>query len=218
MPVTTASHEPRWHRRKDERPGEILRAALASFVERGYADTRLEDVARAAGCTKGTIFLYYENKAELFKAAMRAAMLPLLQASEQAVEEHRGSVREVLEALLRMRFDRLMNTDLSGLARLMFGESAKFPELARFYHDEILQRTLALFTRLLQQGIERGEFRPHDCEQAARVALAPMLMFSLWKHSFAGVVEPAVDASACFETALDLFLRGIAAPSPETSS
>src|SRR5215470_17296837 len=110
---------PRWRRRKDTRPAEILAAAQEIFGERGYDATRLEDVGSRAGCTKGTVFLYYESKAELFKAAVREAMLPQLRETEKLVDEHRGSARELLEALLRMRWDHMERTRLSGLVRLL---------------------------------------------------------------------------------------------------
>lgn len=211
-PVTRPA--PRWRRRKDARPGEILSSALDSFVDRGFQGTRLEDVARQAGCTKGTIFLYYPGKAELFKAAVREAMLPMLEAAEQMVQNHRGSSRDLLEALLRQRWNVMLQTRLSGLPKLMFAEAGKFPDLARFYHDEVIHRSHALLTRVLEQGVERGEFRPLDAENTARLALAPIMVAAIWRHSFAEVVEPPIDPEAFFAVALEQFFRGIAAEAP----
>lgn len=202
---------PRWRRRKATRPAEILTAALDSFVERGYEATRLEDVARVAGCTKGTIFLYYEGKAELFKAAVRDAMLPMLEAAEHAVDGHMGSSRELLEGLLRQRWDLMRKTRLSGLPKLMFAEAAKFPELARFYHDEVIHRLHALITRVLDAGVARGEFRSMDTANTARIAIAPIMMAAIWRHSFEAVVEPPIDPEAFLTAALDQFFRGIVA-------
>src|SRR5256885_11530743 len=102
----TTRTAPRWRRRKESRPGEILAAALETFVERGYESARLEDIARRAGCTKGTIFLYYESKEELFKAVIRDVMLPVIRDSEQAIEQHEGSSRDLLEKLLPFRWER----------------------------------------------------------------------------------------------------------------
>ncbi len=202
---------PRWRRRKEARPGEILASALDSFVERGFEATRLEDIARRAGCTKGTIFLYYENKAELFKAAVREAMVPVMQAAEHTVEGHHGSVRDLLESLLRQRWDRMTRTSLSGLPKLMFAEAEKFPELARFYHNEVTHRTHALLARVLELGVERGEFRSMDTANVARLAVAPIIVAALWRHSFAGVAEPAIEPEPFFEASLDLLFKGIAA-------
>ena len=213
---TVATPVPRWRRRKAARPAEILTAALDSFVERGYEASRLEDIARQAGCTKGTIFLYYASKAELFKAAVREAMGPMLLAAEQTVEGHRGGARELLEALLRQRWQSMTNTRLSGIPKLMFTEGGKFPELARFYHDEIIDRSQSLLTRVLELGVEGGEFRPLDAANVARVSIAPILLAAIWRHSFASVVEKQIDPERYFETALELLFRGIAAREKES--
>lgn len=211
VPPTSSRPAPRWRRRKETRPGEILASALESFVERGYESTRLEDVARHAGCTKGTIFLYYAGKAELFKAAVREAMLPMIEAAEQKVESHRGSSRELLESLLRQRWEVMTQTRLSGLPKLMFSEASKFPELARFYHDEVIHRSHSLLTRVLEQGVANGEFRAMDTANMARLAIAPIMMAAVWRHSFAAVVEPPIDPEKYFATHTEQFFRGIAA-------
>jgi len=199
-------------RRKAARPGEILSSAMESFVERGYEGSRLEDIAHRAGCTKGTVFLYYESKAELFKAVVRSAMLPMLQAAEQTVEGHRGSARELLESLLRQRWQAMNHTPLVGLPKLMLAEANKFPELARFYHDEIIERSHALLKRVLDLGVERGEFVAMDTANVARVSVAPILLAAVWRHSFAAVAAEPVDPEAFFESALTTLFRGIAAP------
>lgn len=203
-------------RRKEARPAEILAAALESFVERGYEGSRLEDIARRAGCTKGTVFLYYESKAELFKAAVREAMLPALQAAEQTVEGHRGSARELLETLLRQRWQAMNHTRLCGVPKLMLAEAGQFPELARFYHDEIIERSHALLRRVLDLGVERGEFVPMDTANMARVSIAPILLAAVWRNSFAAVASTPVDPEAFFESALSVLFRGIAAPGKDS--
>lgn len=210
QPSTHAHGEPRWHRRKEERPAEILDAALEEFVAKGFAATRLEDIARRAGCTKGTIFLYFENKQELFKEVVRASVVPRLQRAEQIVEQHQGSMDELLGKVLRARWEGLQHSSLSGLPKLMFSEARNFPDLARFYHDEIVQRSQAILERILRTGIERGEFRPLDVPHVARVAVTPMLLAALWRHSFHDCVAAKLDPDAYFEAALDLLRRGIA--------
>jgi AcrR family transcriptional regulator len=185
-------------------------------VQHGYGNSRLEDIARSAGCTKGTVFLYYESKAELFKAAVRSAMLPTLQAAEQIVEGHRGSARELLVSLLQQRWQAMNHTQLAGLPKLMLSEASQFPELARFYHDEIIERSHSLLRRALDLGVERGEFVPMDTANVARVSIAPILLAAVWKHSFAAVATNPVHPEAFFESALTVFLRGIAAPGKDS--
>jgi AcrR family transcriptional regulator len=200
---------PRWRRRKEARPAEILAAALEIFGERGYEATRLVDVARRAGCTKGTIFLYYENKIELFKAAVREVMLPLVLETERLVESHRGTSRELVEQLLRLRWDHMMRNRLSGLVKLMLGETRTYPELARFYNDEFIERNQALLRRVLQDGVDRGEFRPMDVIQAARFLVAPMMFATVWRHAFEHAVGTPGTLEEYFETALGIMLAGL---------
>jgi len=201
---------PRWRRRKDTRPAEILAAALEIFGERGYDGTRLEDVGRRAGCTKGTVFLYYESKSELFKAAVREAMTPMLHETEKLVEEHRGGSRELLAALLRMRWEHMERNRLSGLVKLLLTETSKYPELARFYNEEFIDRNQALLRRVIQKGIDKGEFRALDVSQAARVVVAPLLFAAVWRHSFEPVVSTPAPMEPYFETGLKIMLSGLA--------
>lgn len=201
---------PRWHRRKQTRPAEILEAALQTFVERGFAAARLDDIAKRAGCTKGTIFLYFATKEELFKAVVREHVVPRIARVEQEVEQHEGPARELLEKVLRERWEALYHSQLSGLPKLMFAEAGNFPDLARFYHDEVISRSQAVVQRILQRGIDRGEFRPVDVRSVALVSAAPMLMASLWKHSFSHCVASYANAQAYFEASLDNLLCGLA--------
>jgi len=211
--ISETRNPPRWRRRKESRPGEILGAALETFTERGYESARLEDIAKRAGCTKGTIFLYYESKEELFKAVVRDVMLPLLKDSEQAIEQHNGSCSELLERLLRFRWDRATASRVSGLAKLLFAETEHYPELARFYYNEIHVQSQALIRRVLDRGVERGEFRPLDTTSVARIAIAPIVFASIWRHSFAPV-SPNVDSEAYFKTTVDILMHGITTGPP----
>lgn len=206
---------PRWHRRKEARPAEITAAALDLFVERGFNATRLEDVARRAGVTKGTLYLYFPNKAELFKAAVRESLVPVLELGERLVSQHRGSARDLIESLIRGWWEHVGRTNVSGIPKLVMAEAGNFPELANFYHDEITQRGRELVRRALRMGIERGEFRNVPVEETARLAFAPVLFAVLWKHSFAPCERRPMDPEALLDAHVDVFLRGIAAH-PET--
>lgn len=200
---------PRWRRRKEARPAEILAAALEIFGERGYEATRLVDVARRAGCTKGTIFLYYENKIELFKAAVREVMTPLVIETEQLVESHQGPALELVEKLLRLRWDHMMRNRLSGLVKLMLAETRTYPELARFYNDEFIERNQALLRNVLERGIQRGELRPMDVTQVARFLVAPMMFATVWRHAFEHAVGTPGTLEDYFESALSIMLAGL---------
>jgi len=201
--------KPRWERRKDARPQELLGAALDLFVERGYAATRLEDVAARAGVSKGTLYLYFANKEELFKAVVRENMVPVLGAAEGIVDSYQGSTVELFRELVRGWWQQIGDTKLSGIPKLMVAESSNFPEVAQFYHDEVITRGNAMIKRMLERGIARGEFRAVDLTQTMSVICAPMLMLMLWKHAFTTCRTEPLAAEAYLDSFIDLFLHGL---------
>src|SRR5512139_1140567 len=142
---------PRWQRRPDARPQELLDAALALFVEKGYAATRLEEVAQRAGVAKATLYLYYDNKLELFKAVVRHAIVDRFDEVAQAQAHDRLGAREQLVALLTAFVQRVASSPLSGIPKLVISEAGNFPEIARFYHDEVIQRGRAMVVGALER-------------------------------------------------------------------
>ena len=203
----------RWRRRKASRPSEILAAALTTFAERGFAATRLEDVAARAGVTKGTLYLYFRSKEELFKAVVRQSLVPNIARAEAMVAQAAEPCAALLEKLI-LQWAELDATPLSAIPKLMLTEAGNFPDLARFYLDEVVHRGIALFQLVLRRGIERGEFRPHDTELAARCVVAPLLMAMLWRHSFAAHEEQPLDVTALCRTQIDLLKHGVTAAKP----
>ncbi|MFZ6758689.1 TetR/AcrR family transcriptional regulator [Undibacterium sp. Ji50W] len=175
--------KPKWERRKDARPQELLAAALDLFVERGFAATRLDDVARTAGVSKGTLYLYFSSKEELFKAVVRESIVPLIGAAEDAIGQFNGSSDELFRLITHTWWDNVGKTKLSGLPKLMMAEAGNFPELARFYQEEVVDRGENLMTIVLRRGMERGEFRQVDLEIDTRILTAPVIMMMMWKHS-----------------------------------
>jgi AcrR family transcriptional regulator len=180
------------------------------FVERGYDATRLEDVARRAGVTKGTMYLYFENKEALFQAMVHEKVVQGIEAAEQLLQDFQGSAREMLVTLMDSWWTRVVESDRSALAKLVVSEAAHFPDLARFYHDEVISRSMKLFEHVLRLGMARGEFRRVDPGLATKLTIAPMLAAALWKHSFATCVSAErFDARRLFEAHVDLLLHGI---------
>ena len=209
IPSTDAKSKPRWERRKDARPQELLAAALDLFVERGYAGTRLDDVASLAGVSKGTLYLYFENKEDLFKAVVRENIVTALVDAEDLIAGFEGHSSELLRKLVMNWWNRIGQTKLSGISKLMMAESGNFPDVARFYHEEVVSRGEALLVSVVERGIARGEFRDVDANQAKLVLIAPVLMLMLWKHSFAGCRSEPIDTKAYLDCLLDLLTRGL---------
>ena len=201
--------KPRWERRKEARPQELLAAALDLFVERGFALTRLEDVAKRAGVSKGTLYLYFTNKEELFKAVVRESIVPTLGQAEAMVDSFEGSSTELLRMVVCGWWQQIGSTKLSGIAKLMLSECGNFPELAQFYHDEVIRRSDDLITTLLQRGMDSGEFRTVDPVQLTKVMVAPILMLMLWKHSFGAAHIAGSNPEEYLNNFIDLCLHGL---------
>jgi AcrR family transcriptional regulator len=203
----------RWRRRKEERPGEILEAALDIFAERGYAATRLEDVAARAGVTKGTAYLYFRNKEELFKAVVGGYIVPAIEQLEGASRAP-GPVSDLLRRIAGIFLEKVLDSRFSAIPKLVIAEASNFPELGRFYLDEVVGRGRRLIGSLLRRGIEAGEFREVDVEHAVYCLIAPMLFSALWKHSLGRYDDKPMDAAALIRCHIDLFLRGLAPDEP----
>lgn len=201
--------KPRWERRKEARPQELLASAIELFVERGFAATRLEDVARRAGVSKGTLYLYYANKEDLFKAVVRQTILPMIGDAEASVAEFDGHSAELLRHIILSWWRRIGSSKASGISKLILAEADNFPELARFYQEEVMTRRMRMISNMLERGIRRGEFRAIDVPQTAQVLIAPLLMLSTWKHTVAPCERCDLQPEAFLEAFLDITLHGL---------
>jgi AcrR family transcriptional regulator len=206
--------KPRWERRKDARPQELLAAALDLFVERGFASTRLEDVARRAGVSKGTLYLYFTNKEELFKAVVRDSIVPFIGAAEDSIAGFDGHSADLLRSVLGDWWQRLGATKASGLSKLMMAEAGNFPDIACFYQEEVIARGTRMISSLLERAVARGEFRPVDIGIMTQVLIAPMLMLTTWKHSVGPCDQSQLDPLAFLDSFLDMALHGLLPPAP----
>ncbi len=212
MNTSEKKPQPRWARRKDARPEEIIAAALELFVERGFAATRLDDVAAHAGVSKGTLYLYFENKEDLFKAVVRGNMLPVLQHGEDMVETFSGSSAELVRQLVRGWWELTGSTKIAGIPKLVIAEAGNFPDLAKFYYDEVILRALSMFRRVLQRGTGTGEFREVDVDHLVHVALAPLVMLAVWRHSFACCEREQLQPQRYLDAYLDMVLHSLRKP------
>ena len=199
-------------RRKESRPQELLDAALALFVEKGYTATRAEEVARRAGVSKGTLYLYYPSKEELFKAVVRHNLGSLIAEGKELAGQFEGSTSALLARLLLTWWQRIGDTPAAGIHKIMLAEVRNFPELRQFYTDEVIVPADRLLSSAVQRGIERGEFRPLPVHEVAHALMAPLIFMAVHRHSFGacpvhGGIE--LDASVMLQTHLDLVLRGL---------
>ena len=181
MTISSSSQEPRWRRLPEERPQQIIDAALAIFGERGLALARLEDIAKRAGLSKGTIYLYFPNKEELFREVVRHTIVAQIERAERELAAAAAqSASETLEQFVRGYWGFLRSPKFAALFRLIHAELSSFPDLARFYGREVVERSLRLVTGILERGIESGEFRDVDPAVAARMLGPMLLMHAMW--------------------------------------
>ena len=198
-------------RRKEARPGELLDAALALFVEKGFAATRVEEVAARAGVSKGTLFLYFPSKEELVKAVVRETIAGRFGEWNDELDAFQGDSAGLLRYTMNAWWERIGMTAASGITKLVMSEAGTFPEIASFYQHEVIAPGRALLKRVLQLGIDRGDFRPMDLDSAVYSLIAPMIFLLMWKHSMAPCCPPAdrLDPQAFLGTQVGLLLDGM---------
>jgi AcrR family transcriptional regulator len=196
-------------RRKEARPGELVAAALACFAERGFAATKLDDIAAKAGVSKGTVYLYFPSKEELFKAVVRESLLPNIARAETMIEDPAMPAADQLRGLLQFMIGRMASTPVGIIPKLIVTEANNFPDIARFYLDNVVLRGFALVGRVLTRGIERGEFRKVDVPHTTFCVIAPVLLTALWRHSLGRFEPDALDPEALWRTHIELLLQGL---------
>ena len=208
MSTTPTRAAPR-RRRKEARPQELTAAALSLFVEKGFAATRLDEVAARAGVSKGTLYLYFDSKEALFRAAIAEGVLPVIEQGEALLDTYPDDPVGLLRAILFGWWERIGNTELGGVPKLMLSEARNFPEVAAYYHEAVIHRGQRLIRQAVRRGVEQGVFRSVDDEIICRVLISPLLHLALWRHSFGSCCGHDVDADRYLESYFDLVMNGL---------
>jgi AcrR family transcriptional regulator len=215
VPCSVAAHSPARQRRKEARPQELLHAALALFVEKGFAATRIEEVAERAGVSKGTLYLYYPSKEELLKAVIREYLSNQIEAGAEQVRLHVGSNAELLRTLLCDWWLGVFDSPAAGVFKLVITEVRSFPEIAAYYSGAVIEPGSQLVADVLERGIADGEFREVNVEAAVHSLVLPMVMLCVHKHSL-GVCVP-MDAllhpEVFVRQHMELIITGLLKPS-----
>ena len=208
--ISNAAETTNRTRRPENRAPEIARAALELFVTKGFAATKLDDVARAAGVSKGLPYLYFKNKEELFKAVIVEAIGEPLVRADELVDAFEGSTEELLRALTA-KFRQFAESPLGGVIKLILAEAGNFPDVARFYCSNFDLRGRQLFEKVLRRGVARGEFRPVDDLEMTAVLLAqPLAMHSVWLRSIAPYDESQpIDSDRFYAAYLEFVLKAL---------
>ncbi len=207
----TAAPAPRWQRRPDDRPDEILAAAFEVFGEQGYARARLDEIAKRAGVSKGTLYLYYESKDDLFRALVRTRIGTSLQQFEERLAAHAGPWSPFLADFIGHMWHIVSSERMCLMGKIVQSELHQFPEVGRFYFTEVIQRSRRLMQTVIDNGIATGEFRPEAREIAPRAIPAMLVQLASTRLFFRTFEEHAPDDDALLAGARDLLLHGLAA-------
>lgn len=207
IPADTPSRQ----RRKDARPQELLDAALDLFVEKGFAATRSEEVAARAGVSKGTLYLYYPSKQELLKAVILQTISREIAEGMDVIDAYEGSSADLLKLLMNEWWRRIGDTKASGICKLMVSEVRNFPGIAKFYLDEVISPGQNLIARIVQRGVDSGEFRAVPVADVVQALMAPMLYLMVHKHSIGACpgLEHLFDPQRVIAAEVDLMLNGL---------
>jgi len=198
-------------RQKEARPQQLLDAALMLFVEKGFAATRAEEVAQRAGVSKGTLYLYYPSKEELLKAVIREHLSSRIAAGAAQADKHRGSAAELLREVFCRWWLEVFDSPTAGVFKLIITEVRNFPDIAEVYSREVVQPGEQLIARVVQRGVDSGEFDDLDMSAVVHSLVLPMVMLCLHKHSLGACPGHSedFDAHAFIRSHIDLVIRGL---------
>lgn len=202
---------PRWERRPDDRPTEILDAATTLFGEQGFTRTRLEDVAKRAGVSKGTLYLYFDSKETLFREMIRRNLVSVVVEAEERFAGHAGSTREMITELVRAWWRVLGTKETACMYKLVGAEISNFPGLGQFYFDEVIGRTRRLIAKIVARGVAAGELRPVVNDYAVR-GLPSLVIHAINHQRFFSPFDTApMEDEKIIEGILDLYFNGVLA-------
>lgn len=201
--------QPRWQRRADERPREICAAALDVFAEKGFAAAKLDEIARRAGVSKGTLYLYFKDKEELFRAVVRSAIAPNIEAFTSAISSLDAPASDVVRLFLSGFAEREARLPVGAVAKIVVGESRNFPELARVWHDEVASKAIGALAAFVERAQQRGEVRSGDPRLYAFSLIGPMVLGALWRATLVPAGGQQLDLAALAKQHAQTVLRGL---------
>ncbi len=201
--------QPKWQRRSEDRPREICAAALEVFAEKGFAAAKLDEIARRAGVSKGTLYLYFKDKADLFRAVVRDTVAPNIETIRTMIEGADLPFADVIRLFLPRFAAIASQVRVGAVAKMVIGESRNFPELAKVWHDEVVSRALGLIAGLIQRAQAKGEVRPGDPRLHAFSLMGPMLMGILWRETLQPAGGAPLDLDALARQHAETVLEGL---------
>ena len=191
------------------RQAAILDAALSQFADKGFADARMEDVAREAGVSKGTVYLYYPTKMALFEALVRRDIGPRVETMSRFLSGYDGPLEPVLRRLASLVGGLIDCGQLPIYPKLLVAEAGRFPELVLFYRREVIGVMLGALSGVFERAMARGDIRRMDSEVLAHLFIAPLMKSVLWSLIFTPVEDRPFQAMPYLDAHIDLFMKGL---------
>ena len=197
------TNQPKYQRRKEDRPQEIADAAFKMFAEKGYAATRIDDVARRAGVSKGLTYLYYKTKEDLFKAVVKNVVIRRVDSLIGNVESTTLSSEAFLRGPLLDFMKKVPGSPIAIVIRLLISEGPRHPDLVNYYYENVVARGLEAIRQFVARGVERGEFRREALDHQPHLFLAPMMLSMIWRLVF---TDKPLDTDQLMESQVELLL------------
>ena len=204
-----APAKPKWTRRKEARPGDIVAAALAVFAEKGFAGAKMEEIASRAGLSKGALYLYFDTKEAVFRAVVQQAVAPNIEAVAKHVVESNLPFADCVRALLGRLAALVAEKPVGAVAKMVIGESRNFPELAKVWHDVVLSKAIGTLTGLIERAQQRGEVRPGDPRLQAFSLMGAMMMGVIWHETLEPVGGTPLDVETLAKQHAETVLAGL---------
>lgn len=211
MTGASKSPERKFRRRAEARPDEVLDAALELFIEKGFAATRVEDIASRAGVSKGTVYLYFPSKDALLEGLVLRAIVPVADSALAAVAAHEGHPREIITLVLKTLGARFSDPRIVAIPKIVLREAAGFPHLAEIYRSAVLDRALPAFVGLIRRGIEAGHLRPVDPELTLRSVIGPILAHVILAEVFGVAPREGIELDRLIDNHLSILFDGLSA-------
>lgn len=203
---------PKFRRRAEARPDEVLDAALDLFIEKGFAATRVEDIARRAGISKGAVYLYFPSKEKILEGIVRRAIVPIAEHALSFVRGYEGDPRLVITMIMKMLAGRLNDPRIIAIPKLVVREVAGFPELGEMYRREVLDKVLPVVEGLLAKGIDQGYLRPVDPHLTIRSIIGPVMLHLIMAEIFHITPRDGLALDRFIENHLTILFDGLSAP------
>lgn len=207
--TTDDSPTPKFRRRAEARPDEILDAARDLFSAQGYAHCSVDQIAKAAGVSKGAVYLYFPSKRAILEALVKRAVVPISAEALAGMPQAVGNLRATLTFFLRMIAQKLADPNIFAVPRIVIREAAVVPEIAEMYREAVLEPAMPVLIGIIKAGVASGELRPIDPELTLRTIMGPMILHMLMSEVFGITPARGLAMSELIENHLEILTNGL---------